>query len=252
MLAFDHVAIAARSVRPILQFVTGTLGGVVISGGAPPGAGFRAVQVRIGRRDDGMTVELLEPWHPEHNDFLARFLEHTGDGPHHLTYKTPNIAAELERFRAVGFDPVGVDFSNEFWREFFVHPRQSHGPVIQVAQPGMPSRTPGEAVNRALAGDVPDWSDVWWSEADTVVGTAAAVLRRVVIGTPDVEAGAAFYGDVLGADLVEVPAGVEARWGDGMLLLERADVVRPQVERLEVEGALWDVTEVGGTRFVPV
>ena len=49
--------------------------------------GFRSYQVRLGDAVDGMTIELLEPWHPERFDFLERFVARHGAGPHHLTFK---------------------------------------------------------------------------------------------------------------------------------------------------------------------
>ena len=36
--------------------------------------------------------------------------------------------------RALGIEPVGVNLGNPNWREAFLHPRNAHGIVIQVAQ----------------------------------------------------------------------------------------------------------------------
>ncbi|MDH3307845.1 MAG: VOC family protein [Acidimicrobiia bacterium] len=252
MLDFDHVAIATNGVRPLLRFLTGTLGGVVLSGGSPPGAGFRALQVRIGRANAGMTVELLERWDVEHNDFLARFLDHTGAGPHHFTFKTKDIVGELARLEEAGLEPVGVNFDNPAWQELFLHPRQGHGPVIQIAESGFPTVPMAVAIEKALAGEVSQWGEPWWNEADAVVGTAAALLERVIIATDDVEGGAAFYRDVLNASVTEAPGGLALRWSGGEIVLEAADVDRPRVDRLEVSNGLWDEKLIEGTRFVPV
>ena len=127
----------SRSPRPTprdaLRFLTGELGGTVIFGGQcdrlPPDAGL------LGDADgDGMTVELLEPWAVEHNDFLARFVARHGAGPHHLTFKVPDLAAAIERVRSAGFQPVNIDVSDPEWKEAFLMPREAHGTVVQLAE----------------------------------------------------------------------------------------------------------------------
>src|SRR5580700_2139921 len=90
----DHVALAAAETSDALRFLTGQLGGTVIFGGHS--IGFRPMQVWVGTDDgDGMPVELLEPWAVVENDFLERFVERHGAGPHHLTFKVPDIAVAL-------------------------------------------------------------------------------------------------------------------------------------------------------------
>ncbi|MGH8976739.1 MAG: VOC family protein, partial [Acidimicrobiia bacterium] len=108
--ALDHVALAASDTSPALKLLTGRLGGTVIFGGAGPG--FRPMQVWVGdHAGDGMSIELLEPWDTEHNDFLERFLTRNGEGPHHLTFKVDDLEATLLRLTEVGLTPVAVDLS---------------------------------------------------------------------------------------------------------------------------------------------
>ena len=57
------------------------------SGG--PGPGFAPAQLRFA---NDARVEVLMPWDVEVNDFLARFLAANGPGPHHLTFKVPDLA----------------------------------------------------------------------------------------------------------------------------------------------------------------
>lgn len=200
-----------------------------------------------------MTVELLEPWEGDRNDFLVRFLAANGAGPHHFTFKTPDIVAELERFRTLGFDPVGVNFSNSFWQEFFIHPRQGHGPVIQIAQPGDDHQSMTELLARSMAGENSAWGEPWWSDLDVVRGSAISRLEQVVISTPDLEAGVALYGDVLGGVVNRTPRTATITWSGGTVTLEEAPVERPRIDRLELSGdnVADDHTEQG-TRFVAV
>jgi catechol 2,3-dioxygenase-like lactoylglutathione lyase family enzyme len=80
-----------------------------------------------------MKVEGLEPFSPETNDFLVRFLAAAGPGPHHLTFKVPDIEEAIDRARSAGHQPLGVDLSGAHWREAFLHPREAAGIVVQLA-----------------------------------------------------------------------------------------------------------------------
>ena len=62
------------------------LGAVWNSGG--PGPGFAPGQLRFA---NGARIELLMPYDPHINDFLQRFLAASGPGPHHLTFKVPDL-----------------------------------------------------------------------------------------------------------------------------------------------------------------
>ena len=105
------------------------LGGQWNSGGL--NIGFSPAQLHYA---NGGRVEILQPWHPEDNPFLRRFLDRHGPGPHHLTFKVPDLASAIEDARQAGFTPVGVDLSNDDWKEAFLHPRQATGIVVQMAQ----------------------------------------------------------------------------------------------------------------------
>ena len=51
-----------------------------------------------------------------------------------------DIRATLAAIRALGIEPVGVSLDHPNWQEAFLHPRNAHGIVIQVAQQaGTPS-----------------------------------------------------------------------------------------------------------------
>src|ERR1039458_2429866 len=68
--------------------------------------GFAPAQLRFA---NGGRVEILQPWQPEDNPFLRRFLDRHGPSPHHLTFKVPDLASAIERAHDAGFSPVGVD-----------------------------------------------------------------------------------------------------------------------------------------------
>lgn len=247
-MKFDHVAIAVWDHRETLRDLTGRLGAKVISGGTPPRSGFRALQVRVGLH--GMTIELLEPWATDANDFLVRFLDTSGEGVHHVTFKVDDVEAERDRLRGLGIEPVGVDFRDPEWREMFVHPRNSHGTVVQIAQPGF-DPPPMESWLEGLPSSEWYWGDgaAWWDRSCMVEADRSFDLARLVIETPDLAAGVAFYGGLLGGAVEEVDRAVDCRWDDGTIRLIAADRSRPGVVRLEVGGEDWEETIIGGIAF---
>ncbi|HTZ08420.1 MAG TPA: VOC family protein [Acidimicrobiales bacterium] len=128
-VVLDHVAVAVEHWPDAWPRYATELGGRWVSGGL--NVGFAPAQLRYA---GGGRVEVLQPWRPEDNPFLRRFLDRHGPGPHHLTFKVPDIEAALALAGEAGFDPVGVDLSHEEWMEAFLHPRQATGIVVQLAQ----------------------------------------------------------------------------------------------------------------------
>ena len=250
-MKLDHVALGVGDHRKALAALTGELGGLVISGGEPPRAGFRAMQVRLGRGTQGMTVEVLEPHDVEHNDFLVRFLEAGGDRPHHVTFKVDDIEAELERLRDLGIEPVAIDFRHSSWREMFIHPRASHGTVIQIAE----SDIVYPPIDEWLA-TLPESIEIfdglaWWEEAAVRPPPPEPVdLLRVVIATPDRASGDDFHHRILGSDMERSDEFTDHCWPGGTIRLVDADVDRPRVSHLEITGDR-DL-QIAGTRFVGV
>jgi Glyoxalase/Bleomycin resistance protein/Dioxygenase superfamily len=125
----DHLAIALERHRDALPRYAGELGGTWVSGGF--GLGFAPAQVRYA---NGMKVELLAPYAVDKNDFLRRFLDRRGPGPHHLTFKVPDLAATLEHVEDAGYTPTGTDLRDAEWKETFLHPKQAFGIVVQIAE----------------------------------------------------------------------------------------------------------------------
>lgn len=233
----DHVALALHNVTDTLTALVGDLGASVIDGGHA--VGFRIVQVRLGRRPhledpgEGMTVELMEPWATDRFDFLVRFLERNGEGPHHLTFKVHGIGDEIARLAASGYSPVRTQLTNPWWREAFYHPNQTFGTVIQLAEATF---RPDLVADKPPSGDDDFDSAQWWPEPPPRA-EARAVLRRVVLGVPDVPGARDFFeGVLLGRATEEGDGSVEVAWpGGGRVLLESRPGARPGIDRFECE-----------------
>ncbi len=126
---FDHVAVAGESRAVLETRYADQLGGLTLAGGRSPG--FLWSQLEYG---NGMVVEMLEPDRVEENDFLRRFLDRNGPGPHHLTFTVPDLLLALETAEAAGYSPMAVDATHPDWKEAFLHPKQAPGIVIQLAE----------------------------------------------------------------------------------------------------------------------
>jgi len=128
-IVLDHVAIATSSLADGWELFGGLLGGCWAYGGYSPG--FWWGQLRFSA---GPKIELLTPTGGPDAAFLERFLADRGPGFHHLNFIVPAIDVTLGKIRALGAEPVGVRLQDRNWKEAFLHPRDAHGTVIQVAE----------------------------------------------------------------------------------------------------------------------
>jgi methylmalonyl-CoA/ethylmalonyl-CoA epimerase len=125
----DHIAVAVERHADAWPRYGADLGGTWYAAG--PGDGFNWAQLAFA---NGMRLEVLEPADVERNDFLRRFLDRHGPGPHHLTFKVGDITQALDAAGAAGCTPVNVDLSHPGWKEAFLHPKDGVGVVVQLAQ----------------------------------------------------------------------------------------------------------------------
>lgn len=247
----DHVALAAANTADTLRFLTGHCGATTLWGGQS--IGFRPMQVLVGNAHVGMKIELLEPWAVEQNDFLERFVARHTHGPHHLTFKVPDLLAAIERCRESGFKPVNIDLRDPDWKECFLMPKEAHGTVVQLAE----SNGTFEYDDRAtmlehIRVNGANGNPRWWVDPESFAGEPF-VLRCVVLRTPAISAALGFFAGLLGGDVTRDGANrVDLAWpGGAAIALEEQRDAAPGVDRLEIEG-LTEVHDVLGTRFAPV
>jgi methylmalonyl-CoA/ethylmalonyl-CoA epimerase len=208
----DHVAIAAERQEDAWPRYVGDLAGTFLGGGWT--VGFGTAQVGYLNR---MRLEVLEPHEVEKNDFLRRFLDRNGPGPHHVTYKVKDIVSALAQSEAAGYEPVSVDLRDPLWKEAFLHPKQSWGIVVQLAQ---------------SAGD-------WKGGADRPMPNRRAAepasLDHVALAVTSIEDASGLFVDVLGGKRVDGGDDwVELAWpGPGRIrLLERPDELDGRIGRV--------------------
>jgi methylmalonyl-CoA/ethylmalonyl-CoA epimerase len=178
-IELDHIALAAEHAMDNFDRYRGDLGGAFVDGPTDPG--FWWGQLRFS---NGMKVEMLEPVNVELNDFLRRFLDRNGPGAHHVTFKVKDIESALAAASAGGYEPINVNLSNEFWKEAFLHPKQSHGIVVQLAQ-GL------------------DEQDQRADQLPPTRCAEPATLVRIVHLVADLDAAAGLFQGVLSGELLE-------------------------------------------------
>lgn len=201
-IRLDHVAVAAERWEDAWPRYAAELGGRWVGGGETDG--FAAHQVEYA---NGMRLELIRPHAVEANDFMRRFLDRNGPGPHHLTFKVDDIVAALGVVEAAGFRPVGINLTWPEWKEAFLHPKDAPGVVVQLAEShGSWGSTPPAGFPAAAHG--------------------VASLDRVVHAVASLDEGLALFAGLLGGTEVgrgaddEAASWVELAWpGPGRVRL---------------------------------
>jgi methylmalonyl-CoA/ethylmalonyl-CoA epimerase len=128
----DHVAIAVHDAAATARLFRDVLGAEFAMFGDNTAQGFRFVQYRF---PNGGKIELVTPIA---EGFVSRFLERRGEGVHHVTFVVEDLRSQVDRMREDGVELIMVDVDSPHWREAFVHPRNAHGVLIQIAEPLLP------------------------------------------------------------------------------------------------------------------
>jgi methylmalonyl-CoA epimerase len=123
-----HVGIAAKSTGEVLPFYE--LLGLELS--APeelPRQGVTASFLPVGEGE----IELLEPLGTESG--VAKFLERRGEGIHHLCLEVEDIDGAVKELLAAGIEMIdqAPRPGAEGHRVAFVHPRSTHGVLVELA-----------------------------------------------------------------------------------------------------------------------
>ena len=135
MKRLDHIGIAVRNLDAAVE----TLGGLGLA--CTHRETVEGEDVRTAFFPVGDThLELLESLTPEGP--VGRFLEKRGEGVHHLCFEVEDLEAALARCREQGLTPLGEPRQGAHGkRVIFLHPRDTHGVLIELCQPGGASET---------------------------------------------------------------------------------------------------------------
>jgi methylmalonyl-CoA/ethylmalonyl-CoA epimerase len=129
----DHVSIATREIASLVPLIRDVLGARFLMGATEAEQNFRWAQFQF---PGGGVIELLEPVGDQ--GFLHDFLATRGEGLHHITLRVRDIAARANELQALGYRPFKPKFDNPVWKELFLHPKETHGVLIQLAESELP------------------------------------------------------------------------------------------------------------------
>jgi len=125
--SLDHIGIAVRSIDEAKKFWVDQLGMKITHIEEVP-----EQKVRVAMLDAG--IELLEPTSPDSP--VAKFIEKRGEGLHHVTLQTGNLADRLKALKAAGVNLIdekprigagGAGIA-------FLHPKSAHGVLVELCE----------------------------------------------------------------------------------------------------------------------
>jgi len=79
-------------------------------------------------------IELLESSNAEGP--IAKFIDKKGEGMHHIAFEVPDIVAEMERLKKLGFTLLNETPKKGADNKLicFVHPKETNGVLIELCQ----------------------------------------------------------------------------------------------------------------------
>jgi catechol 2,3-dioxygenase-like lactoylglutathione lyase family enzyme len=206
---FDHLAVGVRNWRDGFRRFVGELGGRWSHGG--DAGEFAPCQLLY---PDGIKVELIAPGSAA-GGFMHRFIERSGPGPHHITFKVSSLDAVLDEVSALGIGVLGGRPRHSFWQEAFLHPKQCGiGTLLQLVQ------SDDEALERVTRTSPPP--DSFPAGPQRAAQPAGGVLWVGLTVESLERARELFTGALRGAVAEHGHGWMRATWGPGRDLLVRS------------------------------
>lgn len=125
----DHIAIAVRDLERARSFFIDGLGGRELFSAPFDSQGYRWTTLELGT---SCFIELIDPIGTE--GFAHRFIEKRGEGPHHITIQVDDIEGMHRILEAKGIKTFGYSEALPGWKEFYIHPKEAFGTLIQFAE----------------------------------------------------------------------------------------------------------------------
>ena len=133
---FDHIGIAVHSIDKARTFFETVLGAKHRLTSDHVSGEFRIALFDL----HDFCIELLEPIAAD--GFLARFLAKHGEGFHHLTLQTPDLAGKVAALEESGIRMAGKNLDDANSIDAFISPKSAHGLLIQLGQTLGPLNNP--------------------------------------------------------------------------------------------------------------
>jgi len=126
----NHIGIAVKNIETAIPFYRDILGMKFEGTEEVTEQKVRVAFLQVGES----RIELLEPTAPDSP--VAKFLEKTGEGIHHLAYEVDDIEASLADLRQKGMRLIDETprFGAHGAKIAFLHPRASGGVLTELCQ----------------------------------------------------------------------------------------------------------------------
>jgi methylmalonyl-CoA epimerase len=125
----DHVAIAVRDLERAKHFFIECLGGRELFCAPFADQGYRWTTLELG---SSCFIELLDPL--DEQGFVNRFIDKRGEGPHHITIQVDDLETTHKTLEGKGIKTFGYSEALPGWKEFYIHPKEAFGTLIQFAE----------------------------------------------------------------------------------------------------------------------
>ncbi|NVO00596.1 MAG: methylmalonyl-CoA epimerase [Geobacteraceae bacterium] len=128
----NHIGIAVQSIEATLPFYRDQLCMAFLGSEEVAEQKVRVAMLCIGESK----IELLEPTSADSP--VAKFLEKSGQGIHHIAYEVENIEAAIAKMISEGARMIDEKprLGAHDTLIAFVHPKSSHGVLTELCQPG--------------------------------------------------------------------------------------------------------------------
>lgn len=128
----NHIGIAVQSIDAVIPFYRDQLGMEFLGSEDVPEQKVRVAMLCVGESK----IELLEPLSSDSP--VAKFLEKSGQGIHHIAYEVEDVQAAIAKLVAEGARMIDEKPRNGAHGSLiaFVHPKSSHGVLTELCQSG--------------------------------------------------------------------------------------------------------------------
>lgn len=128
----NHIGIAVQSIAAVIPFYRDQLGMEFLGCEEVAEQKVKVAMLAVGESK----IELLEPTSPDSP--VARYLEKSGQGIHHVAYEVENIEAAIAKLVAEGARMIDEKPRHGAHGMLiaFVHPKSSHGVLTELCQAG--------------------------------------------------------------------------------------------------------------------
>ena len=123
----NHIAIAVRDIEESLRFYWDVFGVEDAEVEDVPDQGVKAALARLG----GSQLEFIQPTDSEGS--IARFIERSGEGLHHVCFEVEDLEGKLGLLEARGIDLIDkAPRQGLSGMIAFLHPRSTGGVLVEL------------------------------------------------------------------------------------------------------------------------